>query len=170
MRSTLHIDGNPLDPVVLFLGTDEEIAKFDETESRLEGAWANVLNDPAFKGLRFDGEFPGTTMYLTPSIRVEDAFQLSFMDQFGPVMHETYSRTEEGTRSFDAYLARTVETTHPFSKLLQRLSNLTPDQGIDITLDRDERKMAQNRVASIKEQHQAAMGKDKDRTLARERG
>lgn len=169
MRENVHINGVTLDPVVVFTGTEEEQEKFFDAMDALENSWKSIVEDPSFKGLKFtrNQEF-GQTCYLTPSVYVENALQLSYMDKKGPVMHETYSKGDERKIEDDKYLARKIETVAPAKKLFERLANLTPDSGLDVTIERDERQMGHNRINDLKKQHNMSVNKDKGRDVSRD--
>lgn len=90
--------------------SDEAKAFFSEMET-VKGAWKKILADSSFCGCSFDDK-DGRTLFLTPSTRNSDWWQLTVFDRYGiPTYHEDYARNKRGE-----------EYAHRMSELIEELA------------------------------------------------
>lgn len=76
-------------PALAFFGTDEEIAAAESTKAAYESGWRDIITAPDFVALKVGND--DRWQILSHSIRTDGAFQLSYFDQRGAIMHETYA-------------------------------------------------------------------------------
>lgn len=92
-RKNVLLKSLNINPVLFFLGTDEEIKEAEEKEARRAAEIEKIIFSPDFIAARYYTE-KGATRILHHSTRPGVGFQLSYIDSDGiPAMHENFIKT-----------------------------------------------------------------------------
>lgn len=83
------------DSCVWFNGTDNEIEEAEEQDNYLETCWKHIINDARILTLQFVNNV-GHIVILSKSLYHKDEaiWQLSYFDERGAIMHQSYSFLE----------------------------------------------------------------------------
>lgn len=93
MKRTIKLKSMDIDPKIYFFGTDEEIAKAEQTEARQAARIERIISRPDFQQLTYTTA-TGAIRSLHRSTRPGVMYQLSYIDSDGvPAMHENFIQT-----------------------------------------------------------------------------
>ena len=103
------VNANPIS--VFFEGESAEAEIFLSEMKRVKDTWRELLADSRLCGCCFEDK-DGRKLYLTPSTRNPDWWQLTVLDRYGiPTYHEDYARNKRGE-----------EYAHRMSELVEELA------------------------------------------------
>ena len=146
MELQIQFQNDTFDPLVYFKGTDTEIAEYEKFRNGALRKWESIIRDPNFRAAEIRGQMTGRRhqMFhiLAPSTRA-NGFQLTTLDELGPMSHQDYCRDETRLNIEATYINNEKREDNsfygrPFSQLLEELYRLSK-HGETVTVEIERR-------------------------------
>lgn len=145
MELQIQFQKDNFSPLVYFKGTEREIAEYEAFRKNALRKWESIIRDPHFRAAEIRKTQRGRHQVfhiLAPSTRAA-GFQLTTLDELGPMSHEDYSLDENSVNIEATYINNERREDNgfygrPFSQLLEELYRLSK-HGETVTVEVERR-------------------------------